>query len=125
MSLFISRQLLFDAFYMQQTSTYAGLIFFGLLYTPLDYVTSIGIQMVSRHNELAADRFAVGTTDNPRALAKALKKLSVHNLANLQPHPLYVFLNYSHPPILERIRAIECTFDVQFLDNHIKGFSPT
>ena len=106
MSLIISRQVLFDAFYMQQTSTYAGLVFFGLLYTPIDVVTGIGIQMISRRNELAADRFAVGTTGNPQALAQALKKLSVHNLANLYPHPLYVFLNYSHPPILERIKAI-------------------
>ena len=37
----------------------------------------------------------------------ALKKLSIHNLSNLTPHPFYVFLNYSHPPVLERIQAIE------------------
>ena len=39
-------------------------------------------------------------------MASALKKLSVHNLTNLRPHPFYVFLNYSHPPVLARIRAI-------------------
>jgi len=37
----------------------------------------------------------------------ALKKLSVHNLSNLLPHPFYVFLNYSHPPVLKRIQAID------------------
>ena len=41
------------------------------------------------------------------ALVSGLKKLSTHNLSNLTPHPLNVFLNYSHPPVLERIRAIQ------------------
>jgi STE24 endopeptidase len=48
----------------------------------------------------------VDTFEEPTALAQALKKLSVHNLANLTPHPLYVFLHYSHPPMLQRLRAI-------------------
>jgi STE24 endopeptidase len=39
-------------------------------------------------------------------MVDALKKLSVHNLSNLLPHPFYVFLNYSHPPVLQRINAI-------------------
>ena len=37
---------------------------------------------------------------------EALKKLSLTNLSNLTPHPLYVFFNYSHPPVLQRIKAI-------------------
>ena len=36
----------------------------------------------------------------------ALKKLSVDNLSNLYPHSFKVFLEYSHPPVLERIKAI-------------------
>jgi STE24 endopeptidase len=39
-------------------------------------------------------------------MATALRKLAVHNLTNLTPHPFYVFLNYSHPPVLQRLRAI-------------------
>jgi STE24 endopeptidase len=62
---------------------------------------------LSRRHERDADRFAVATTGGSRALADALKKLAAHNLANLTPHPLYVLLNYSHPPLLERIKAIE------------------
>jgi STE24 endopeptidase len=64
------------------------------------------MQMRSRRNETAADRFAVETTRDSLSMADALKKLSVHNLSNLLPHPFYVFLNYSHPPVLQRIKAI-------------------
>jgi len=107
LSLFISYEPLFQAFYLKNTSVYAGLIFFGMLFGPMDFFIGIVFQMVSRKNEYQADRFAVNTTEKPLALADALKKLSVHNLSNLKPHPLYVFLNYSHPPVLERIKAIE------------------
>ncbi|MEZ4524607.1 MAG: M48 family metallopeptidase [Desulfobacterales bacterium] len=106
LSLFISRQELFDAFYMSHPSVYAGMIFFGMLLTPIDFFLGILMQMLSRKNEFEADRFAVETTRNPEALIRALKKLTAHNLSNLLPHPLYVFLHYSHPPIRERIRAI-------------------
>lgn len=107
LSFFITYKGLFDAFYVPQVSVYAGLVFFGMLYAPLDGLTGLAVQAISRHHEYAADRFAVKTTGRGQALIMALKKLSVHNLSNLQPHPLYVFLNYSHPPLLQRIEAIE------------------
>ena len=106
LSIFISYQGLFDAFYMPHKSVYAGLIFFGLLYSPLGFFIGIFMQMLSRRNETEADRFSVETTRDPDSMVAALKKLSMDNLSNLLPHPLYVFLNYSHPPVLERIRAI-------------------
>ncbi len=106
LSIFISYQGLFDAFYMSRTSVYAGLIFFAMLYSPLDFFIGLFMQMRSRRNETAADRFAVETTRDPQSMVDALKKLSVHNLSNLLPHPFYVFLNYSHPPVLQRINAI-------------------
>ena len=107
LSIFISHQGLFDAFYMEQMSIYAGLIFFGMLYTPIELILSIFMQMFSRKNEYEADRFAVETTKETSPFVNALKMLSVHNLSNLTPHPFYVFLNYSHPPVLERIRALK------------------
>ena len=106
LSFFISEPALFEAFYMQQPSVYAGLVFFALLYAPLDFLTGIFMQLFSRKNEFEADRFAADTTSEPTAMATALRKLAVHNLTNLTPHPFYVFLNYSHPPVLERLRAI-------------------
>lgn len=107
LSLFISYQGLFTAFYVEQVSVHAGLIFFGMLYAPLDGLLGLVLGALSRRHEFAADRFAVVTTGKASAMIEALKKLSVHNLSNLQPHPFYVFLNYSHPPLLKRIEAIE------------------
>ena len=106
LSIFISHNGLFDAFYMANQSVYAGLIFFGLLYSPIELLLSIVMQIFSRRNEYAADRYAAETTGDAGSMITALKKLSLHNLSNLRPHPLYVFLNYSHPPVLQRIEAL-------------------
>lgn len=109
LSLCLSRQGLFDAFYMEHMSVYAGLVFFGMLFTPIDFFTNILMNMYSRKNEYEADRFAVTTTKDNRSLKDALIKLSVNNLGNLFPHPFNVLLNYSHPPLIERIERIEKT----------------
>jgi len=106
-SIFISHKGLFNAFFMEEVSIYAGLIFFGMLYSPIDFFISILFQISSRKDEYAADRFAARTIKDSRPLIRALKKLSAHNLSNLTPHPFYVFLNYSHPPVLERINALK------------------
>ncbi len=106
LSFFISYQGLFDAFYMERMTVSAGMIFFGMLYSPMDFFMNIFMQMHSRKNEYRADRFAVETTGDSISLADALKKLSAQNLSNLVPHPFYVFLNYSHPPLLQRIHSI-------------------
>ena len=60
-------------------------------------------------HEFEADNYAACTTGAPEALVRALKKLSLANLSNLTPHPALVFLSYSHPPVLERIRALRST----------------
>jgi STE24 endopeptidase len=106
LSICIAHPALFAAFYMPQPSIYAGLVLFGLLYAPVDFFTGILGMVLSRRNEYAADRFAIETTGKGEALVSALKTLSVNHLTHLSPHPFYVFLNYSHPPILSRIQAI-------------------
>jgi len=106
-SIFISHEGLFHAFFMEEVSIYAGLIFFSMLYSPIDLFISIILQILSRKDEYEADRFAAKTLKNSSHLITALKKLSAHNLSNLTPHPFYVFLNYSHPPVLERIHTLE------------------
>jgi len=106
LSIFLNSTGLYQAFYMQEYPLYAGLIFFGLLYTPVEMVISLVLQIISRKHEYEADRFAAETIAEPEVLITALKKLSTGNLANLTPHPFYVFLNYSHPPLLQRIQVI-------------------
>ena len=107
LSVFLSSPGLYQAFSMEEPSIYAGLLFFGLLYTPLELLLSIVMQVISRRNEYQADRFAAETIGEPESLVSALKKLSADHLSNLTPHPFYVFLNYSHPPLLQRVQAVE------------------
>jgi len=106
LSLFLKNRGLFAAFKMQEISIYASLLFFGFLYSPIQMVLSIFGNMLSRRHEYDADEYAVKTYNASASMIAALKKLSVENLSNLTPHPLKVFLSYSHPPVLERIRAI-------------------
>ncbi|MCI5207949.1 MAG: M48 family peptidase [Candidatus Electrothrix sp. ATG2] len=107
LSLFLGNKQLFAAFGMEHVSVYAGLIFFGFLYAPVSMLLSIFVHFSSRKNEYQADAWAVHTTaDQGEGLINGLKKLSVHNLSNLTPHPFHVFIHYSHPPVLQRIQAI-------------------
>lgn len=106
LSRFIGNPRLFAAFGMQQVSVYAGLVFFGFLYAPITMLIGIVENAISRRHEYEADRFAVRTLGTPGAVISGLKRLSVDNLSNLTPHPLKVVLEYSHPPMLERIDAI-------------------
>lgn len=106
LSIFISHQGLFDAFFMEHSSVYGGLIFFGLLLSPIEMVLSIILHSLSRKNEYQADGFAVETVADPEQMVLALKNLSKDNLSNLTPHPFHVFLHYSHPPVLKRVQAI-------------------
>ena len=107
LSIFMNNPALFAAFQMEHVSIYASLFFFGFLYAPIEMILSIFGNMLSRHHEYEADAWAVRTYQRPQSMIAALKKLSVDNLSNLTPHPLKVFLSYSHPPVLERIRAIQ------------------
>jgi len=109
LSLFLNNRELFAAFKMEEVSIYASLFFFGFLYTPIDMILSIFANMLSRKHEYGADAYAVETYTKPESMIMALKKLSTENLSNLTPHPLKVFLSYSHPPVLERIQAIRKT----------------
>ena len=106
LSLFIGNEGLFAAFKMQHVSVYGALIFFGFLYTPISMFLSVIQKVISRKQEYEADRYSVTTYKNPKAMIEALKKLSVDNLSNLTPHKMKVFMEYSHPPVLDRIKAI-------------------
>jgi STE24 endopeptidase len=97
---------LFDAFGVEHISTYAGLVFFMLLFSPISRLLAILGNWNSRKHEFEADAYAAEAQGTPEHLIKGLKKLAADNLANLTPHPFPVFLNYSHPPMLIRIKAL-------------------
>ena len=82
-----------------------GLVGFGILYSPIGTIVGIFMNILSRKNEFEADEYAKKTFEGS-SLELALKKLSVDNLTNLYPHPLYVFIHYSHPPLLKRLEAL-------------------
>jgi STE24 endopeptidase len=105
-SLLISNSSLSAALGGDQPSFHLGLIAFGILYSPISLLTGIMLHQISRHNEYAADRY-VKENGDAEALISALKKLSSKNLSNLTPHPAYVFFHYSHPTLLQRIKALK------------------
>ncbi|MBK6611272.1 MAG: M48 family metallopeptidase [Chitinophagales bacterium] len=88
-----------------QHSLHVGLLAFALLYSPISEVLSIISNIWSRKHEFEADDYAKQTYGG-EALASALKKLTVTNLGNLTPHPAYVFVHYSHPPVVARLAAL-------------------
>lgn len=90
----------------EQASFHLGLVAFGVLYSPISMLTGLATNALSRHNEYQADSFAKKNY-NADSLVSSLKKLSKNNLSNLTPHPVYVFFHYSHPPLLQRIRALK------------------
>ncbi len=110
-TLFIMSKIIFSPIVSQalggdQLAIHLNLLAFGILYSPISHIIGILMNLLSRKNEYEADAFA-GTTYNGTFLQAALKKLSVDNLSNLFPHPLYVFFNYSHPPLLQRLGALK------------------
>jgi STE24 endopeptidase len=105
-SQFINNPHLFAAFKMQDLSIYCSLVFFGFLYSPIEIILGIFSNLLSRKYEYQADEFAAETLKEKEPMILALKKLSVENLSNLTPHKLKVFLEYSHPPVLQRIKAL-------------------
>lgn len=106
LSLFIDSPVLARAFGLDAPSVYAGLVGFGLLYTPLGLALGLAMNAIARRHEYAADLFAARTTGSPSPLISALKKLGRDTLSNLTPHPLKVALAYSHPPLPARLAAL-------------------
>ncbi|MFV0422951.1 M48 family metallopeptidase [Oleidesulfovibrio sp.] len=107
LSFFLTEPQLFAAFGVHNVSAHAGLVFFSLLFTPVSLLTGMGFFVLTRRNEYAADAFAAKTTGRPDVLRTALRKLASENLSNLTPHPLQVALHYTHPPLVQRLQALE------------------
>ncbi|MEE9407436.1 MAG: M48 family metallopeptidase [Polaribacter sp.] len=106
LSLFINSSILSEALGVAIPSFHIGLIAFGILYSPISEITGLFMNYISRVFEYQADNFAKETFA-AKPLITSLKKLSKNSLSNLTPHPAYVFMHYSHPTLLERIKNLE------------------
>lgn len=102
LSLFVFSENLSLALGGGEMAIHLNFIAFGILYTPISRLTGLLMNALSRKNEFEADAYAVTTY-----AAKPLKRLSVSSLSNMTPHPAYVFAYYSHPPLLQRLNAME------------------
>ena len=106
LSLFVNSPMLSEALSVTTPSFHIGLIAFGILYSPISEITGLFMNFMSRKFEYQADDFAKSTYKGA-PLITSLKKLSKNSLSNLTPHPAYVFMHYSHPTLLERVKNLE------------------
>jgi STE24 endopeptidase len=106
LSLFINEPILAQALGIQQPSFHIGFIIFMVLYTPISVLTGLLMNILSRKFEYQADNYAK-EFGYAKHLILALKKLSATSLGNLTPHKFYIFLNYSHPTLLQRIQNLK------------------
>jgi STE24 endopeptidase len=106
LSIAIGQPVLSQAIGAEEASFYMGLIAFGLLFSPISFITGIFSNMLSRKYEYQADHYAKNYGLGKKLIG-SLIKLSVKNLSNLTPHPAYVFFHYSHPTLLQRKKVIE------------------
>ncbi|WP_188598857.1 M48 family metallopeptidase [Polaribacter pacificus] len=106
LSLFISLPIFSEALGINIPSFHIGLLVFGICYSPLSELTGLGMNLISRKFEYQADTYAKETF-NSDSLIGSLKKLSKNSLSNLTPHPAYVFVNYSHPTLLQRYQNLK------------------
>ena len=89
-------------------SFHISMIAFFMLFTPVSTLLGLINNSFSRYNEYQADQYSIDTYPGAREhMYTALKKLSVESLKNLNPHPWYVAVHYTHPPILERLANLK------------------
>lgn len=106
LSLFINNPEVSLAIGVSRPSFHAALVGFGMLYSPFSELMGLALNYLSRKFEYQADAYA-RKTFGEAPLITSLKKLSKNNLSNLTPHPAYVFVHYSHPPLKDRIHHLK------------------
>jgi STE24 endopeptidase len=107
LGLFLQHPAIPTAFGLQVGSLYGALVVFALFFGPVSLILSALLSALSRWQEYQADAFAARLTGDPSALIQALARLSANNLSEISAHPLLVALFWTHPPVLERIRALK------------------
>lgn len=107
LQLFISSNFIHNLIGRENLPIYTSILLFSFIFMPLNYLFSVISNYYSRRYEFQADNYVVTTTDKSYDLISALKRLSVDSLSNLTPHPLKVFIEYTHPPVIQRIKNLK------------------
>ena len=105
LSVFVNYPIMSEALGVSIPSFHIGLIAFGILYSPISEITGLMMNIFSRKFEYQADNYAKETFAG-EPLISSLKKLNKNSLSNLTPHPAYVFVHYSHPTLLQRLKNL-------------------
>ena len=105
--LLMDNSFFYKIFFVSQEFSAAGLFLMGIIWEPVNFFLNPLLLAYSRKNEREADDAVLELTSETEPFKKALVKLTAENLSNLNPHPVYVIFNYSHPPVIERIRRIK------------------
>jgi STE24 endopeptidase len=103
----ITWEAMYQSFGFSVMPAYAGIFLVGVLWQPAGFFLSPMAMSISRRFEREADLYCMRITKSSEPLIRALKKMAKENLSNPLPHPLYVWFNYSHPPLVERIKRLE------------------
>jgi len=107
LSLLVNKPWFYEAFQFAQPSSHAALLIFMKTSGSFTFFLSPLGSILSRKHEYEADRFAAEVMERREPMIQGLVKLTRDNLSNLTPHPWYSFFYYSHPTVMERIRALE------------------
>ena len=99
--------LMYQTFGFPEPIPYVGLFLMGALFSPLGYFAQPLASAISRKFEREADDFTLTMIQRAEPMVSALKRLAADNLANLNPHPIYAWFYYSHPPLVERIERLK------------------
>lgn len=86
---------------------FIGLFLAMTLYSSISEIISPLTNISSRKNEYEADAYSAKVTGHPDDLINSLIKLNSENLSELLPPKVYVFWNFSHPTLIERIEALK------------------
>ena len=105
---FIFNSAIYNAFGLQESPVLLGLLIFQFVYYPVELFVGFALNVMSRRNEFEADKFSCDLGFGEQ-LMNGLIKIHLENLGNLNPDYLYSTMNYSHPPLIERLEAIKKT----------------
>ena len=106
-NVFIDSKMLYETFGFNENIKIIGLFLLSILFSPVSFFFTPFGAFFSRKNEFQADKCAKDKIGTPEPLISGLKKLNVDNLSNIYPHPIYAWFYYSHPPLLDRIKALK------------------